>query len=85
MPHLQAKVYDLNSHNEDLNPLQIFFKIVSKKPKANRHEEPLAFEQELTDRRPAGKSKDNLLLLSGVGLVLLAGAMVLSEFLNGRV
>ncbi len=53
-------------------------------------QEPETFSQDeqfYQEREPAapetdGMPKDNLLLVSGIGLVMLAGAMVLSSFLS---
>ena len=46
-----------------------------------RQDEPLGLEAEPSLPGAGNKRQDNLLLLSGIGLVLLAACMALSSFL----
>ncbi|WP_343894656.1 hypothetical protein [Roseibium denhamense] len=45
------------------------------------HDEPLSFEHRPSAPGAGGKLRENLLLFSGLGLVLLAAGMVLSNIL----
>ena len=55
---------------------------MSREPDPFGEDKPLPYEPETPEPDPSGRVRDNLLLLAGVGLVLLATGMALSNILS---
>ncbi|UES36900.1 hypothetical protein [Roseibium aggregatum] len=62
--------------------LQTIVRTMSRDPEAFGEDDPLPMEHEPSDLGTNARLRDNLLLLAGIGLVLLATGMALSNVLS---